>query len=200
MKHASAHSASAPQRTRESAPAPAPFREALGDHIPQLYRFALARTRDRDWAAEAVQEAMLAALESGASFAGRAALRTWLTAILKHKIIDAQRARQRSGVLNAHFEAALAVEPHEYAAARSIWSDPEYALEHKRLVAAFEEAFAALPEPAARVFHMREVQGRSTAEVSKALGITENNCCVILHRARSALRGLLHEGGYGAQA
>jgi RNA polymerase sigma-70 factor (TIGR02943 family) len=196
MRHAPANDAGASQHSKGCANVinAVPMQDALGSHIPQLYRFALARTRDRDWAAEAVQETLLAALENGASFAGRAALRTWLTAILKHKIIDFQRARQRSA-LNLGPATWQASEPVEPPAPRSVWSDPEYALEHKRLMAAFDQAFAALPEAAARVFHMREVQGRSTAEVSKMLGISENNCCVILHRARSALRGLLDARG-----
>jgi RNA polymerase sigma-70 factor, ECF subfamily len=178
----------------------AQIQDALGAHIPHLYRFALARTRDRDWAAEAVQEALLAALEHGASFAGRAALRTWLTAILKHKIVDFQRAQQRGVNMGLAPDPWNAFDAAERMAPRSVWSDPEYALEHKRLVAAFDQAFAALPEAAARVFHMREVLGCSTAEVSRTLGITENNCCVILHRARSALRGILDERGYSTHA
>jgi RNA polymerase sigma-70 factor, ECF subfamily len=169
--------------------APAAFSaaELLGEHMPHLYRFALARTRDRDAAGEAVQETLLAALENGASFAGRSALRTWLTAILKHKIVDMQRAQRRAGVTYADG----ALDADECPAPRSVWNDPERALEHKRMVAAFEQAVAALPEAAARVFHLREVMGCSTEEVSKSLGITHNNCCVILHRARGTLRGLL---------
>ncbi len=176
------------------------MQEALGAHIPHLYRFALARTRDRDWAAEAVQEALLAALEHRAGFAGRSALRTWLIAILKHKIVDLQRAQKRGAMLSAQPDGWNAFDPAESVAPRSVWSDPEYALEHKRLCADFEQALAALPATAARVFHMRDVLGCSTAEVSKALGISENNCCVILHRARCALRGRLDGNGYGAGA
>ena len=53
-----------------------------------LLRYASLQLRDRDAAEDAVQEALLAALASRASFAGRSNLRTWLTGILKHKIVD----------------------------------------------------------------------------------------------------------------
>ena len=53
-----------------------------------LHRFALLKLRDDDLARDAVQDALVAALENRASFAGKSTLKTWLTAILKFKIID----------------------------------------------------------------------------------------------------------------
>src|SRR5690348_2420624 len=67
----------------------------LAAHRDYLYRFALARLRDEARAEDVVQETLLAAMENAAGFAGRAQLRTWLTGILKHKIIDIFRAQAR---------------------------------------------------------------------------------------------------------
>src|SRR5689334_7004783 len=58
-----------------------------------LFRVAHLQLRDRDAADDVVQETLLAALSGG--FSGRSSLRTWLTGILKHKIVDAIRRRQR---------------------------------------------------------------------------------------------------------
>ncbi len=66
------------------------FAETEG-HRPYLMRYALAQLRDGQLAEEAVQEALLAALESLGSFAGKSTLRTWLTSILRFKVIDLQR-------------------------------------------------------------------------------------------------------------
>lgn len=66
------------------------FSEIEG-HRPYLVRYALAQLRDRTLAEEAVQEALLAALESIGTFGGKSSLRTWLTSILRFKVIDLQR-------------------------------------------------------------------------------------------------------------
>ena len=64
----------------------------LSDHGDYLYRFALARLRDSHLAQDVVQETFLAAIKSP-SFAGQSSARTWLTGILKHKIIDLMRKK-----------------------------------------------------------------------------------------------------------
>ena len=72
-----------------------PGTEALESLRPYLLHYALLQLRDRDSAEEVVQETMLAALEGRARFAGKSTAKTWLTGILKHKIIDLLRRRQR---------------------------------------------------------------------------------------------------------
>ena len=67
----------------------------LAGHRPYLMRVALQRLRDPQRAEDAVQETLLAALKGGSRFAGRSALRTWLTGILLHKIVDAHRLAAR---------------------------------------------------------------------------------------------------------
>lgn len=54
---------------------------------------------DGHLAEDAVQEALIGALKNAASFGGRAALKIWIFAILKNKIADTLRHKQR--VLNA---------------------------------------------------------------------------------------------------
>ena len=60
-----------------------------------LLRYALLQLRNPAQAEDAVQETLLAALEGRDRFSGRSSLRTWLTGILKHKIIDAIRRKSR---------------------------------------------------------------------------------------------------------
>src|SRR5574339_481352 len=71
------------------------FRKQIEALRPYLLRFAGLQLRDTAAAEDAVQEALVAALAGEASFAGRANLRTWLTGILKHKIVDAIRRQAR---------------------------------------------------------------------------------------------------------
>ena len=68
------------------------FRSRVERERDYLLRYASLQLRDSHAAEDAVQETLVAALAGEASFQGRANLRTWLTGILKHKIIDAIRA------------------------------------------------------------------------------------------------------------
>ena len=82
-------------------------------HGGYLYRYALGRVRRQEVAEELVQETLLAAWRGRAGFAGRSSERSWLTAILKRKVIDWLRAtvRERDRVGDAQaddFEAGLA--------------------------------------------------------------------------------------------
>src|SRR5438552_7029336 len=70
--------------------------ETVALHRPYLYRYALSKLRRTDTADEVVQDTLLAALEGKATFRGDSALRTWLTGILKHKIVDWQRREARN--------------------------------------------------------------------------------------------------------
>ncbi len=58
---------------------------------PILYRYALLQWRDAGRAEDVVPETLLAAIEGGDRYAGRASVKTWLTGILKHKITDLSR-------------------------------------------------------------------------------------------------------------
>jgi RNA polymerase sigma-70 factor (ECF subfamily) len=53
------------------------------------------------------------------------------------------------------------------------------------------EAIEALPATQRAVITLRDVEGWDGAEVCNALGLTETNQRVLLHRARSKVRGAL---------
>ena len=73
----------------------------IESHRPYLLRYALSQLRDGQLAEEAVQEALVSALENLSTFGGKSSLRTWLTSILRFKVIDLQR---RAISDRAHFE------------------------------------------------------------------------------------------------
>src|SRR5918999_978165 len=73
-----------------------------------LMRYALLQLRDTTAAEDAVQETLLAALQTATRFASRSSVKTWLVGILKHKIIDAHRRQAREQPL---LDADAAAEP-----------------------------------------------------------------------------------------
>ena len=79
-------------QARGHATDPSVWVDAHGDY---LYRYALMRVRDTAVAEDLVQETLLAALQSRHAYAGRSAERTWLTGILKHKLVDHFRRASR---------------------------------------------------------------------------------------------------------
>ena len=164
-----------------------------------MLRFATAKLRDTDQAEEVVQEALLAALDGIESFSGQSALRTWLTSILKFKIIDFQR---RVISERAHFASApedddsfdpecfdkMFDDTGHWQPRLSAWANPDGALEQKQFFEVFERCLDKLPGAAGRVFFKREVLGMETDDICKEESITSSNCWVMLHRARVALR------------
>jgi len=163
-----------------------------------LLRYAGLQLRDSHAAEDAVQETLLAALAGEAGFAGRSNLRTWLTGILKHKIIDAiRRSSREATLLAAEADAAeldaLFDQRGHWIDAPGAWADPDASLEQKRFFAALEACLARLPHRIAQAFMMREHLGLETGEICKELGVTATHCWVLLYRARVALRECLEK-------
>lgn len=178
--------------------APADFRAQVESLRPYLLRYATLQLRNPEAAEDAVQEALVAALVGESNFAGRSNLRTWLTGILKHKIVDTIRRQSRERPASElepdgdarEFDGLFDRRGH-WAAAPDAWEQPEGSLQQKQFLAALEACLRALPERTARVFMMREHLGLETSEICKELGITATHCWVMLHRARMALRQCL---------
>jgi len=183
----------------------------IQSHQGYLMRYALAQLRDSQLAEEAVQEALLAALEGIGSFDGRSSLRTWLTSILRFKVVDLQRrAVKERAQADLGEKASAAVdegwideffdESGHWRSPPQAWNDPDAALEQTRFWQAFEQCLGRLPAGAGRVFFRREVMGDETAAICQDEGITASNCWVMLHRARLALRGCLERNWFGREA
>lgn len=164
-----------------------------------LMRYALLQLRDPVAAEDAVQETLLAALQTATRFAGRSSVKTWLVGILKHKIIDTHRRQAREQPLNRPdgedaepdiADAAFAEDGHwnEFPAS---WGSPERSLESSEFWTVFEKCVQVMPARNARVLVMREVLELTTEEICKELDITATNCWVMLHRARLAMRECL---------
>jgi len=183
----------------------------IESHRPYLMRYALSQLRDGQLAEEAVQEALASALESIATFGGKSSLRTWLTSILRFKMIDLQRraASDRQHLESRELDALsedegwldeLFDETGHWREAPRAWSDPEAALEQRRFWEAFENCLDRLPGAGGRLFFKREILGESTEAICKDERITSSNCWVILHRARLALRSCLEKNWFGKEA
>jgi RNA polymerase sigma-70 factor (ECF subfamily) len=178
-------------------PSPDDYRSLVEKQRPYLVRYAALQLRDADAVEDVVQETLLAALTGEASYAGRANLRTWLTGILKHKIVDAirraGRERERHAELpdDADEADALFLANGHWVEHPQPWDNPDASLQHKQFYAALEACLAKLPAKTAQAFLMREHLGLDTREVCCELGVTPTHCAVLLYRARMALQACL---------
>ncbi len=167
----------------------------------QMLRFAVLQLSDHAAAEDAVQEALAGALKNVQSFAGASAFKTWVFAILKHKITDHFRRQKRlvteSSLTRGDEESDEVGELFNdkgfwHAEDRpNAWRDPDAALEDRHFWRVFEACLEHLPAKQARVFMMREFIGLTTDEICEAVSLTVSNLHVLLHRARLRLRACL---------
>lgn len=154
---------------------------ALVSHRKDLVRFAQRRLHDPMLAEDVVHDVFEAVLSGKAAFAGRSALRSWLTGILKNKIVDL--VRQRAGIdsledLNDQ-DGALTI--------ASAQPGPHELAEHRQLLARTLERIDGLPTALRDVMQLRVLQEEPTDTVCRQLAISPDNLFVRLHRARAQL-------------
>jgi RNA polymerase sigma-70 factor (ECF subfamily) len=168
----------------------------LNEHSDYLYRFALARLRDPHQAEDVVQETFIAAIKSP-SFAEQSSPRTWLTGILKHKIIDLMRKNVReiaASSLMSDEDANMDEffdETGHWAEKPLAWDMPQDALEQKQFLTVLQNCMNKLPAKLAALFMMRDVHETDNEEICKELNITATNAWVMLYRARMGMRKCL---------
>ncbi|HVE08340.1 MAG TPA: RNA polymerase factor sigma-70 [Paraburkholderia sp.] len=175
-----------------------------------LLRFARLQLRDAAAAEDAVQEALAAAWTQADRFGGQSEHKTWVFGILRHKLIDTLRAKQRTINLSALedeldgeslLDRELFKENGHWSreAKPRRWPTPETALQQQQFWTLFETCLEHLPENIGRVFMMREFLDLETAEICTELQMTANHCSVMIYRARLRLRTCLTEKGLSSE-
>jgi RNA polymerase sigma-70 factor, ECF subfamily len=157
------------------------FFEAWGD---RLYRLALRLTGDPAAAEDVVQESFVKLMSGADRIEGRSRLATWLYRVAHNASLDRLRAQKRLQPVPDENDAALPM-PETLVEFRL---SPEAMLRDAETRRALEAAIAALPHTLRAAFLLRDSEGLSTAEAAEALGISEANLKVRLHRARLQLR------------
>lgn len=181
----------------------------LQDYGDYLFRFAISRVRKEALAEDLVQETLLAAMKSKDRFAGRSSERTWLTGILKNKIVDHYRKSSRELLIedlkstddgsemfkdsDGHWLVSDQTTPREWSTEQARHMD------RGEFWTQFQQCADRLPDMTRQVFYMREIEGLTGPEICKKLEITSQNFWVIMHRARNALRKCLETHWFAPQ-
>ena len=171
-------------------------------HADYLFRYAITRVRDEDSSRDLVQETFLSALKAMDRFQGKSSERTWLTGILKHKIIDTYR-KQSSGLKNENLNERAGEEVEDFFdSADGHWKsehapqsfgaliDPLQEKEFNRILLSCMQR---LPALWASVFSMKHIDEKETEMILAELRLTSSNFWVIIHRTKLNLRACLQK-------
>lgn len=180
----------------------------IEEHGDYLFHYAISRLRDPQRAEDLVQEALLAAWKGAERYRGGSTERTWLTGILRNKILDHfRKASRETSFTDLEFyagEEESAFENPEFpghwnrASAPKEWEGMGEALDRDEFWKVFRSCCGKLPERIACAFWLREVDDLPTNEICSRLNISEGNLWVMLHRARMALRHCLESNWFKA--
>lgn len=166
-----------------------------------LYAFAIVRINDEELAKDLVQETFLAALQRASAFEGKSSERTWLTAILKNKIIDVYR-KKSSGLKQVEITESepekefFDIENGHWK--QDTWPKPfgvedQDPLHNKEFNRILQLCMQKLPALWLSVFTMKHIDDVTSEAICTDLNISPNNFWVIIHRAKVNLRACLQK-------
>jgi len=183
------------------------FSDLVDTYSPGLLRMARLFVRDRAVAEEVVQDTWVGVLHGIDSFEGRSTLKTWIFRILmniaKTRAVRDGRTLPFSALQDPGRVPEAAVDadrfldpehprwPGHWAVKPEAW--PEDALLAAETRERLTEAIEGLPATQRTVISLRDIEGWSSEEVRNALGLSETNQRVLLHRARSKVRAALED-------
>ena len=183
------------------------FEQLTREYHAALMRVAQIYVTSRAVAEEVVQETWVGVLNGIDRFEARSSLKTWtfriLTNIAKTRAQREGRTLPFSALERPDAVPEPAVGPERFLAPDherwpGHWASRPEPWPEERLIAAetrrvVEGAIEGLPPAQRAVISLRDVEGWSSDETCNALGLTETNQRVLLHRARSKVRQALED-------
>ena len=158
----------------------------------QMHAVARRLLRHGEDSADAVQDALLAAYRSIASFKGDSRLWTWLYRVLVNTCLTIRRSQRRRRVVSLHDA------PHHIRdGGRSFRAGPgrtesAYSqVERMEMRAQIRGCIERLPKRYREVLFLRDIEELDTEQTAQRLGTSRSAVKTRLHRARQALRLLL---------
>jgi len=188
----------------------AAFEALIDRYATAMLRLAMVYVRAWAVAEEVVQETWLAVLESLGRFEGRSSLKTWMFRILTNCAKTRARREGRSIPFSSLADidtdnAEHAVNPDRFLPADHQWSGhwisfpsnwqemPEDRALSQETRTCIHRAIEVLPPNQRVIITLRDIEGWGSEETCTFLGISEVNQRVLLHRARSKVRGVIEK-------
>ena len=193
----------------------AAFAWLVDSYHRSLVRLAQHYVPSRAVAEEVAQETWLAVIEGIGRFEGRSSLRTWLFRILINRARTRGERERRTTPLSSlgpddNDESGPAVVPERFRGSDAMWAghwaapprrwegEAEQRLLDGETRGMLEAVIATLPTQQRDVLTLRDICGLTSQEACEALGLSEANQRVLLHRGRSKVRSALEQYLEGA--
>jgi RNA polymerase sigma-70 factor (ECF subfamily) len=157
-------------------------------HHERALAFAYRLTADRDGARDAAQETFLRILGAARRYRPKAAFTTYLYAIVRNTVREADRRRRREEPIDPR------VDPTPLAVGDGTSGDsppPDLVLQQNRLRERLADAIGLLPDDLRTVFVLSEIEGVSYREISEICGCPMGTVASRKHAAVRELRKLL---------
>ncbi|MDN3581054.1 sigma-70 family RNA polymerase sigma factor [Mucilaginibacter flavus] len=190
-----------PQQTRSAGEFLIDPHQWVDKYADYLYTYAFTRTNNEDKARDLVQETFLAALEHVDSFESRSSEKTWLTAILKNKVIDNYR-KASSGLAKKTVSLDADTGQTEFfvpdynnwrpeQVPKAFGLEDDCPMLNKELNSILQRCLEKLPSQWLAVFTMKHMDDEKTDDICEKLNVTTANFWVIIHRTKLNLRACL---------
>lgn len=172
----------------------------IENYADYLYNYTIVRVNDHVIAQEIISETLLSAWRARENFRGKSSERTWLTSILKRKIIDYYRKSQR---LHQGKEVSLDFLNSEL---EKDWLEKTIAdeksrsaidlIQNEELRLAILDCFKKLNKRQAKFFRLKTIENVDTKTICEKYDITPSNLWVIVHRARKSMAECLEKNWF----
>jgi RNA polymerase sigma-70 factor (ECF subfamily) len=173
---------------------PETLESIVREYLPQVVRAARAAGLAPQEADDVSQSTFITFLEKAETFEGRSHVRTWLFGILFRKIMETRRALERErrhddidDVMEQRFDAS------------GSWINPPRAADAemyaRQVGEGIGECLEEAPPRQRMAFVLREIEGLTTEEICKILGVSDTHFGVLLFRVRNRLRECLEGKG-----
>lgn len=163
-----------------------------------LFHYSFVRVGDEDVAKDLIQETYYSAIKGLDKFEGKSSDKTWLTAILKRKIFDYYKTKNRTipesklfftedGDDKGHWNKLHGPGEMNFA---------EKDMERSELMEIIMKCLSFLPSKTAAVFKLKNLYNYHSDNICEELGISKSNYWVLTHRAKLQLRDCMEERWY----
>ena len=178
--------------------------KSYGDY---LFSYCMLRVNHRETAEDLVQETLISAFRAKDSFKGESTEATWLTAILKNKIIDHYRSKDILKEAKDYLESTEQDFSNNFfegqnghwlrGSAPQQWSSPaDTSVEQAEFAEILRTCIHKMPSKLVHVFVAKFFDDEDSETICKVHNITSSNYWVIVHRAKVLIRACLEKNWF----
>lgn len=168
----------------------------VSTYTNSMFSFAYNRVKEKEAAKDILQNTFLAAVESYPSFKNKSHPKTWLFAILRHKIVDFLRKKSSCpefayDTYNQKFFNSCG--SWQKGQAPQNWDIEDNLFHNSAFIKVLSKCIDNLPQKWTLIIKLKYFEGMDTNKICEHLSITRANYWQITHRSKLHLRRSLEE-------